>query len=80
MRQNTLALSMSLKITEITAFERNVEAGNRIREIFIMNPHVSELHVRGMKSYADLGGSEKLRFGMVLSNIFPRCKGVTSDS
>ena len=34
-RQNTHGLAMSLKSTELAAFERNVEAGNRIREIFI---------------------------------------------
>jgi len=37
-RQNTHGLSMSLKSTELAAFERNVDAGNRIREIFILNP------------------------------------------
>jgi hypothetical protein len=31
-RQNTHGLSMTLKSTELAAFERNVEAGNRIRE------------------------------------------------
>lgn len=46
-RQNTHGLSMSLESTELAAFERNVEAGNRIREIFILNPDVSKLFARG---------------------------------
>jgi hypothetical protein len=74
-RQNTNELSMSLKSTELAAFERNVEAGNRIREIFILNSDVSELYARGLKSYADLGDSEKMRFGMVLGNVFSALQG-----
>ena len=74
-RQNTHGLSMSLKSTELAAFERNVEAGNRIREIFILNSEFSELYARGLKSYADLGGSDKMRFGMVLSNVFSALQG-----
>ena len=74
-RQNTNGLSMSLKSTELAAFERNVEAGNRIREIFILNPDVSELFARGKSSYADLSSSDKIRFGMLLSNVFSAFQG-----
>lgn len=74
-RQNTHGLSMTLKSTELAAFERNVEAGNRIREIFILNPDVLELYERGLKSYADLGSSDKTKFSMVLSNIFSAFQG-----
>ncbi len=74
-RQNTHGLSMSLKSTELAAFERNVEAGNRIREIFILNPDVSELFARGKSSYTDLGSSEKIRFGMLLSNVLSAFQG-----
>jgi hypothetical protein len=74
-RQNTHGLQMSLKSTELAAFERNVETGNRIREIFILNDEVAELYTRGMKSYVDLDGSEKMRFGMILSNVFSALQG-----
>ena len=74
-RQNTHGLSMSLKSTELAAFERNVEAGNRIREIFILNPDVSELFARGKNSYADLDSSDKIRFDMLLSNVFSAFQG-----
>ena len=74
-RQNTNGLSMSLKSTELAAFERNVEAGNRIREIFILNPDVSELFARGKNSYADLGSTDKIRFDMLLSNVFSAFQG-----
>ncbi len=42
-RQNTHQLSMSLKSTELAAFERNVESGIRIRELFILNPEVRKV-------------------------------------
>lgn len=74
-RQNTHGLSMSLKSTELAAFERNVEAGNRIREIFILNPDVSELFALGKSSYTDLSSSDKIRFGMLLSNVFSAFQG-----
>jgi hypothetical protein len=74
-RQNTHGLSMNLKATELAAFERNVEAGNRIREIFILNPEVSALYMRGMQSYVDLDENDKMRFGLVLSNVFSAMQG-----
>lgn len=74
-RQNTHELSLSLKATELAAFERNVESGNRTREMFILNPEVAELYIRGITSYADLGASEQLRFDMLLSNVFSALQG-----
>ncbi len=74
-RQNTRGLAMSLRSMELAGFERNVESGNRIREMFILNPEVSELYVRGLNSYVDMDGSDKLRFGMVLSNVFSALQG-----
>jgi hypothetical protein len=74
-RQNTHELSLSLQSTELAAFERNVESGNRTREMFILNPDVADLYIRGIKSYADLGSSEKLRFELILSNVFSALQG-----
>ena len=74
-RQNTHALSMNLKSTELAAFERNVESGIRIREVFILNPEVLELYARGGESYADLDEGDKLRFDMVLRNVFSALQG-----
>ncbi|MGI9341397.1 MAG: hypothetical protein ACR2QV_01010 [Gammaproteobacteria bacterium] len=74
-RQNTRALEMSLKSTELAAFERNVDSGNRIREMFILNPEVAELYADGLKHFAKLEPSEKLRFGMILSNMFSAFQG-----
>ncbi len=74
-RQNTHELSMSLKSMELAAFERNVESGIRIRELFILNPEILELYARGSESYADLDEGDKLRFDMVLRNVFSALQG-----
>ncbi len=74
-RQNTNGLSMSLRASELAAFERNVETGNRIREAFILNPEVTELYMRGLKAYNNLEGSDKMRFGMILGNVFSSLQG-----
>ncbi len=74
-RQNTHELSMSLKSTELAAFERNVESGIRIRELFILNPEILDLYARGAQSYVDLDEDEKLRFDMVLRNVFSALQG-----
>jgi len=74
-RQNTHQIAMSLKSMELAAFERNVESGIRIREIFILNPEILELYARGGESYADLDEDEKLRFDMVLRNVFSALQG-----
>ena len=42
-RQNTRQLSLSMQATELAAFERNVAAGNHVREMFIVNPEITEL-------------------------------------
>ena len=74
-RQNTHELSMSLKSTELAAFERNVESGIRIRELFILNPEILDLYDRGGKSYVDLDEDDKLRFDMILRNVFSALQG-----
>ena len=74
-RQNTHELSMSLKSMELAAFERNVESGIRIRELFILNPEILELYARGGESYGDLDEGDKLRFDMVLRNVFSALQG-----
>ncbi len=74
-RQNTRQLAMTIKATELAAFERNVESGNRIREMLITNPDVAELFARGSKSYAQLAAADKLRFDMVLRNMFSGMQG-----
>lgn len=69
-RQNTKQISRSIQVTELDAFERNVASGNRFRELLILNPELSALLLRGLKSYDDLGGEEAFRFSMLMRNLF----------
>lgn len=74
-RQNTEQLSRSAEAAELSAFERNIESGNGIRELLILHPDVSRLLLKGMKSYSALESLEKFRFGMLLRNLFSSSQG-----
>ncbi|MFW2404876.1 MAG: hypothetical protein ACN4GT_08915 [Gammaproteobacteria bacterium] len=74
-RQNTRQLAHSMKATELAAFERNVDSGNRTRELFILHPDVHDLYLRGTKSFKALDTADRMRFGMILSNIFSSLQG-----
>jgi hypothetical protein len=74
-RQSTVQFSRGIEATQLAAFERNIESGNRIRELFILNPELSELMLKGYMSYIDLEKHEKFRFGMLLRNIFSGMQG-----
>jgi hypothetical protein len=74
-RQNTQQFTRSVEANQLAAFERNIESGNRIRELLILNPDLTELLLRGFKSYENLSGPEKMRFGMLLRNIFSEMQG-----
>jgi hypothetical protein len=74
-RQNTEQVSLSIEANQLSAFERNLESSSHIREMLLLNPDVSKLLLDGFRSYADLETLEKLRFGLVLRNIFSSMQG-----
>jgi len=74
-RQNTQQFSRSIEANQLAAFERNIESGNRIRELLILNPDLTELLLIGFKSYKGLSTPEKFKFGMLLRNIFSEMQG-----
>lgn len=74
-RQNTRQLSLNLEAAELAAFERNVDSGNHVRELFILNEDIAALYARGIRGYLALDDTERLRFGMLLSNIFSALQG-----
>ena len=74
-RQNTKQFSRSIEANQLAAFERNVESGNRIRELLILHPDLAQLLLTGFKGYKELKGSEKFRFSMLLRNIFSGMQG-----
>ena len=74
-KQNTQEISRSVEATELAAFERNIESGNGIRELLILNPDVAKLFLRGLESFRALETEEKLRFGMLMRNMFSATQG-----
>ena len=59
-RQNTRQISLSMDSAKLAAFERNVEAGNSMREALIMNPEISELFLRAAADFDSLSKTEKI--------------------
>ena len=74
-RQSTQQAARALKANELAAFERNIESGNRIRELLMLNPDLSDLLIKGYVSYKKLDSAEKIRFGLLLRNIFSEMQG-----
>ncbi len=74
-RQNTRQFSRTVEATQLAAFERNVESGNRIRELLLLHPDLIALLLKGYDSYKELDTLEKIRFGMLLRNIFSAMQG-----
>ncbi len=69
-RQNTRQFSRSIEATQLAAFERSIESGDHIRELFLLHPDLLALLMKGYESYKELDAAEKNRFGMMLRNIF----------
>ncbi len=74
-RQNTRQFSRGVEATQLAAFERSLESGNRIRELLLLHPDLIALLLKGYDSYKELDSSEKIRFGMLLRNIFSAAQG-----
>ncbi len=69
-RQNTAHLSQNTQSVQLSALEATVESGNRVRELLIVNPELSELYTKGLEGYSQLDRTERLRFGMLLTNLY----------
>jgi len=69
-RQSTQEFSRGIEATQLAAFESNIESGNRVRELLLLNPDRVELMTKGYASYTTLDTAAKVRFGLLLRNIF----------
>ena len=74
-RQNTNHIKSSIAATELSAFERNIASGNRMREFFLLNPELLELYMKGRESYTNLDTAGKIKFDMIVRNIFSEIQG-----
>jgi hypothetical protein len=75
-RQNTEQVSRGIKAAELAAFERNIHSGNHVRELLFVNPELSQLFLKGLDSYKSLDRTEKIRFSMLMRNMFSEMQGV----
>ncbi|TXS95956.1 hypothetical protein FV139_00125 [Parahaliea maris] len=74
-RQNTQMIASNMEATRLAAFERNVESGNRSRELMLLYPELGELFLKGCKDLDALDGKERFRFVLLLRNLFSSIQG-----
>ena len=74
-RQNSRQLALSVEAQRLAAFERSVESGNRIRELLMVNADLAKIFTAGCRDYRQLDSSDKLRFSMLVRNIFSAIQG-----
>ncbi len=74
-RQNTRQISLNLESAKLAAFEQNVEAGNRAREVLIADPAVAELFLRGLADYRNLPTTDRFRCNMLFRNLLTAIQG-----
>jgi hypothetical protein len=74
-RQNTQQISRNVEATRLSAFERNIESANRIREMLILHPDIADLFLGGMKNFDSLRGRDRFRFDMLMRNTLTAFQG-----
>ena len=74
-RQNTQQISLSLEASKLAAFEQNVDSGNRVRELLITNPAVTELLIKGLADYRSLPPANRFRCNMLFRNLLSAIQG-----
>jgi len=74
-RLNTRQVKASIEADHLSAFERNIEAGNRIREMFLIHPEIAALYEKGNRDYSNLDRVEKFRYEQLLRSIFSAIHG-----
>lgn len=74
-RQNTQQITRSIEATRIASLERNIETAIHMRESLIQDRDVAEFFVKGLRDFKALDGVDKLRFELLLRNIFSAFQG-----
>lgn len=68
-KQNSVQLDESARITRITHSAREVDSFSRYRHL-IAQPGNAELYIRGLESYSALNAAETVRFRALLEEYF----------
>ena len=74
-RHSTQQFSRSVEASQLAALERNIESGNRMRELLLLHPDLALLLQKGSKSYISLDSADQFRFDLLLRNIFSSLQG-----
>jgi hypothetical protein len=69
-RQNTTQLRRSADLAAIEAGDLTVRAFSRFRAQIISNTEVAELYLRGLRDPGALRGSDRLRFNLLVQELF----------
>jgi hypothetical protein len=68
-RQNTLQLQNNAKAASLAALEASAQSGHQYREVFIKDPEVAALYLKGLRGDSGLTPEERLRFGMLMDSF-----------
>jgi len=74
-RHSTREFTKGVVADQLAVFERNIDSGNRMRELLILHPDLLKLLSEGYVSFNALDESDKLRFGLLIRNIFSSMQG-----
>lgn len=74
-RQNTQQIAHSIETERVASLGRNIQAANRLRELFIRDRVIAELYLAGVEDFDALKGADKFRFELLLRNIFTEFQG-----
>ncbi|MBT8078365.1 MAG: hypothetical protein KJO31_07290 [Gammaproteobacteria bacterium] len=74
-RQNTHQIALSMESSKLAAFERNVESGNRAREILVGDAALADLFLKGAADFANLDPTDRFRCDMLFRILFSSLQG-----
>ena len=74
-RHNTRQMALNYESDKLSAFERNVESGNRARNILLSDPSLAELFLKGLSDFKSLSSVDKFRCDMLFRNLFSSIHG-----
>lgn len=74
-RQNTRQIAKEVEANRMAAFERNVESANRVRELLIVNPEITDVFLSGLRDYSGLEARDRFRFDQLMRNVMASFQG-----
>lgn len=72
---NTDEIANSNEQARLAALERNIESGNKSRELLFLYPDLTRIFIRGQRDPDSLSADDRLRFEMLLRNLFSSIQG-----